>query len=74
MLFAAPRHEPKVRQGITTEVVGVDGLSYAPFERLEDLNDLVRMNAGFDGRPDEHVRFDWSTVADYLAGSTGACP
>ena len=66
MILAEPHHEAKVRQGITTEVVGVDGLSYAPFDRLEDLNDLVRMNAGFDGRPDEHVRFDWSTVADYL--------
>ena len=30
MILAEPRHEPKVRQGVTTEVVGVDGLSYAP--------------------------------------------
>ena len=26
-----PTHEPKVRQGVTTEVIGVDGNSYAPF-------------------------------------------
>ena len=26
-----PRHEPKVRQGVTTELIGVDGNSYAPF-------------------------------------------
>ena len=26
-----PRHEPKVRQGVTTEGVGVDGNSFAPF-------------------------------------------
>ena len=26
MIFADPLHEPKVRQGITTEVIGVDGL------------------------------------------------
>ena len=25
MILAEPRHEPKVRQGITTEVIGVDG-------------------------------------------------
>ena len=30
MIFADPLHEPKVRQGVTTEVIGVDGLSYAP--------------------------------------------
>jgi N-acyl-D-amino-acid deacylase len=30
MILAEPRHEPKVRQGVTTEVIGVDGLSYAP--------------------------------------------
>src|SRR5947207_2313783 len=30
MILADPRHEPKVRQGVTTEVVGIDGLSYAP--------------------------------------------
>ena len=27
MIFADPLHEPKVRQGVTTEVIGVDGLS-----------------------------------------------
>ena len=31
MILAEPLHEPKVRQGITTEVIGVDGNSYAPF-------------------------------------------
>src|SRR5688572_24321079 len=30
MILADPRHEPKVRQGVTSEIVGVDGLSYAP--------------------------------------------
>src|SRR3989304_808288 len=31
MILAAPRHEPKLRQGVTTELIGVDGNSYAPF-------------------------------------------
>jgi N-acyl-D-amino-acid deacylase len=57
-------HEPKVRQGVTTEVIGVDGLSYAPFTKPGDLAALVRMNAGLDARPD--VRLDWDTVASYL--------
>ncbi|HEU4572496.1 MAG TPA: amidohydrolase family protein, partial [Candidatus Limnocylindrales bacterium] len=70
VLLADGRHEPKVRQGVTTEVIGVDGLSYAPFARREDLDDLVEMNAGLDGRPDDLVT-DWSTVADYLARFDG---
>jgi N-acyl-D-amino-acid deacylase len=70
MILADPRHEPKVRQGITTELVGVDGLSYAPFANAGDLEDLVHMNAGLDGRPD--IRTDWRTTADYLDRLEGA--
>ena len=32
-ILADPHHEPKVRQGVTTEVIGVDGNAYAPFRR-----------------------------------------
>jgi len=64
-----PLHEPKVRQGVTTEVVGVDGLSYAPFPDPDDLEALVEMNAGLDGRPP--IALDWATVADYLAHFDG---
>jgi N-acyl-D-amino-acid deacylase len=64
MIFADPRHLPKVSQGVTTEVVGVDGLSYAPLTRRQDLLDLVTHNAGLDGHPD--LDFDWDTVASYL--------
>ena len=64
MILADPLHEPKVRQGITTEVIGVDGLSYAPIPDLADLEALVHMNAGLDGRPD--VAYDWSSVETYL--------
>ena len=65
MILADPRHEPKVRQGVTTEVIGVDGNSYAPFEEPADLSDFVRLNGGLDGRPD--IAYDWDTVASYLA-------
>jgi N-acyl-D-amino-acid deacylase len=30
MLLANPKHEAKVMQGVTTDLLGVDGLSYAP--------------------------------------------
>lgn len=63
-ILAEPRHEPKVRQGVTTELIGVDGNSYAPFRRGEDLQAFVRLNGGLDGRPE--IAHNWSTVASYL--------
>ena len=64
MIFADPLHEPKVRQGVTTEVIGVDGLSYAPIPDAGDLEALVAMNAGLDGDPG--LEYDWATVTSYL--------
>jgi N-acyl-D-amino-acid deacylase len=64
MIFADPLHEPKVRQGVTTEVIGVDGLSYAPIPDRGDLEALAHMNAGLDGRPE--IAYDWSSVEAYL--------
>jgi N-acyl-D-amino-acid deacylase len=64
VLLADPRHEPKVRQGVTTEVIGVDGNGYAPFRRREDLQAFVELNAGLDGRPE--IPYDWNTVASYI--------
>jgi N-acyl-D-amino-acid deacylase len=66
MIFADPLHEPKVRQGVTTEVIGVDGLSYAPIPDPADLEALVHMNAGLDGAPEAARPLDWSSVEDYL--------
>jgi N-acyl-D-amino-acid deacylase len=66
MILQNPRHEPKIRQGVTTEVIGVDGNSYAPFPSRDDLLAFVHLNAGLDGRPP--VAFDWNTTAGYLAG------
>jgi N-acyl-D-amino-acid deacylase len=64
-VLAEPRHEPKVRQGVTTEIIGVDGLSYAPLPSAADLQALVEMNAGLDGAPE--IAFDWESLDDYLA-------
>jgi N-acyl-D-amino-acid deacylase len=68
-ILAEPLHEPKVRQGVTTEVIGVDGNAYAPFERPDDLAAFVELNAGLDGHPD--IEYDWDTVASYLGRFDG---
>ena len=68
-ILAEPHHEPKVRQGVTTEVVGVDGNGFAPFEHREDLEDFVELDAGLDGRPD--IDYTWSTVQSYLGRYDG---
>jgi N-acyl-D-amino-acid deacylase len=68
-LLAEPIHAPKVRQGVTTEVIGVDGNAYAPFENPADLAAFVELNGGLDGRPD--IAFDWDTVASYLGRFDG---
>ena len=79
MILADPDHGAKVRQGVTTELVGVDGLSYAPFPNPRDLDWMVHMNAGLDGDPRDAdgargtsgrgapVAIDWATVEGVLA-------
>ena len=69
MILADGRHEPKVRQGVTTELVGVDGNGFAPFERREDLEAFVALDSGLDGRPD--IDYDWTSVASWLARYDG---
>jgi len=64
VILAQPRHEPKVHQGVTTEVIGVDGNGYAPFERRDDLRAFVELNGGLDGRPD--IDYGWTDVASYI--------
>jgi N-acyl-D-amino-acid deacylase len=54
----------KVRQGVTLDVLGQDGISVAPV-RDTDRAHVKRQLAGLLGDPD--VPRDWSSVADYLA-------
>jgi N-acyl-D-amino-acid deacylase len=68
-LLAEPVHAAKVRQGVTTELIGVDGNAYAPFTDPADLAAFVELNGGLDGRPD--IAFDWDTVASYLGRFDG---
>jgi N-acyl-D-amino-acid deacylase len=57
-------HPSRVTQGVTCEVLGQDGLSYAPVDATT-LPALRRQIAGWNGDPD---RFDWSwrTIGEYL--------
>ena len=64
VLLSEPEHEPKVRQGITTELIGVDGNSYAPFKSQDDFRRFVEINSGLDGNPP--LPGSWSTVEQYL--------
>jgi len=69
VILHEPHHEPKVRQGVTTEVVGVDGISFAPLPNRADLDALIEVDAGLDGDPP--IDHDWNTVASYLGKFDG---
>lgn len=64
-LLADPMHLPKVHQGITTELIGIDGNSYAPFKSYKDLNRFIEINSGLEGNPP--LPGTWSSVSEYLA-------
>jgi N-acyl-D-amino-acid deacylase len=64
MLLAEPHHEGKIFQGCTTDVLGQDGLSYAPVSP-PTLQMLRRHIAALNGDPD--IGWDWTTVASFLA-------
>lgn len=57
-------HLAKVSQGITTEVLGQDGLSYAPTTDAT-MAILRRQIGGWNGEP-AGINFDWRSVGEYL--------
>ena len=63
-LLTEPAHEAKIRQGVTTEALGMDGLSYAP-TTPRGLEQLLVYLAAVNGTAPAGVR--WSSVADFLA-------
>ncbi|MSP59161.1 MAG: D-aminoacylase [Myxococcales bacterium] len=62
-ILADPDLPMKVRQGVTLEVLGQDGLSVAPV-RAADVERTRRKLAGLLGDP--FLVRDWRSVADYL--------
>jgi N-acyl-D-amino-acid deacylase len=63
-LLADKEHLAKTSQGVTLEVLGQDGLSYAPVDDSA-LKQLRQQISGWHGDP-ETLAWDWRTVGEYL--------
>jgi len=63
-ILAAPEHYAKISQGVTTELLGQDGLSYAPVDDAT-LAGVRRLIAGWNADPPD-FDFSWRTVGAYL--------
>ncbi|MEH0514031.1 MULTISPECIES: N-acyl-D-amino-acid deacylase family protein [unclassified Streptomyces] len=63
-LLRDPDHSAKAAQGVTLEVLGQDGLSYAPVDD-RTLDEVRRAITGWNG-PGDDVDFDWRSVGEYL--------
>src|SRR6185436_13546864 len=70
-VLTEPELPMKVRQGITLEVFGQDGISVAPI-RKADRPQMERSLAGLLGRLDRE--WDWESVAEYLDSVMRAKP
>ncbi|CAM5424631.1 N-acyl-D-amino-acid deacylase family protein [Streptomyces abikoensis] len=66
-LLRDPAHTAKAAQGVTLEVIGQDGLSYAPVDD-HTLAGVRAQIAGWNGGgpEDASVEFTWRTVGEYL--------
>ncbi|MFJ9678485.1 amidohydrolase family protein [Streptomyces sp. NPDC101194] len=66
-LLRDPDHSAKAAQGVTLEVLGQDGLSYAPVDD-RTLTAVRRAITGWNGGApeDTDLDFDWRTVGEYL--------
>ncbi|MFJ9725447.1 amidohydrolase family protein [Streptomyces sp. NPDC101209] len=63
-LLRDPDHSAKAAQGVTLEVLGQDGLSYAPVDD-RTLAEVRRTITGWNG-PGDDIDFDWRSVGEYL--------
>ncbi|WP_426300939.1 N-acyl-D-amino-acid deacylase family protein [Arthrobacter sp. R-11] len=63
-LLVNPEHYAKLSQGVTTELLGQDGLSYAPVDDAT-LAGIRQKIAGWNDNP-EDFDWDWRTVGEYL--------
>jgi N-acyl-D-amino-acid deacylase len=64
-LLAGRKMDGRLLQGITTEVVGQDGISYAPASG-EHLDEWRRYLAGLNGDFSEQVSWDWSSTRELI--------
>ncbi|MGD1219482.1 amidohydrolase family protein [Streptomyces krungchingensis] len=63
-LLRDPDHSAKAAQGVTLEVIGQDGLSYAPVDD-RTLAEVRRAITGWNGHGDD-IDFTWRSVGEYL--------
>ena len=63
-LLTEPAHLAKISQGVTLEVLGQDGLAYAPVNDVT-LENIRRQIAGWNGDP-EGLDWNWRGVGEYL--------
>ncbi|MEU8948287.1 D-aminoacylase [Streptomyces sp. NPDC048489] len=63
-LLRDPEHTAKAAQGVTLEVIGQDGLSYAPVDD-RTLAEVRRAITGWNGYG-EDIDFGWRSVGEYL--------
>jgi len=61
--LSEPRLEAKIMQGVITDLIGVDGMGYAPLSKT-NLEMMKVYWSGVDGNPELDV--EWCSVAEYL--------
>ncbi|MBN2336815.1 D-aminoacylase [Candidatus Bathyarchaeota archaeon] len=71
MLISEPRAEAKVMQGVTTEIVGQDGLGEAPVTD-GTIKDWRKYLSGLNGDPD--IEWTWRGMGGYLDALEKARP
>ncbi|UUV17266.1 D-aminoacylase [Fusobacteria bacterium ZRK30] len=64
VMLLNPYNEVKIRQGITTEVLGQDGISMAPLP-IEYISPWRKNLAGLDGDSDD-IDWEYETTENYL--------
>jgi N-acyl-D-amino-acid deacylase len=64
-ILVDPFIEPKIRQGVTTEILGQDGISMAPLPK-QYITPWRKNLAGLDGDSDQ-IDWEYETTAGYLA-------
>jgi N-acyl-D-amino-acid deacylase len=71
-LLTHPANYAKISQGVTTELLGQDGLSYAPVDDVT-LTGVRQQIAGWNDNPPD-FDFSWRTVGEYLDRLDTASP
>ena len=61
--LSEPLNEPKIMQGVCTDMLGVDGMGYAPLSK-KNLEMMLLYWSGVSGYP--KLDYNWNSVTEYL--------